>query len=228
MKYIIFLSLLFSININAQTVPATVSKTDDMKVCESIASGELESYNRLIKRFGTTKVDPSKFKRTENGLQSFIDQSGIRYFSAAEVMTPHNEAGALACGLDNLIPPQCIWSNGAALMSILERMRELIAGPIMFRNWYRPTCYNSLVEGAKGSDHLLAKSVDIDFRKPHDRAVAQKFLCEELWKKNENIQVGIGCNTLHIGLASPRGKRFWVYGSMANCPVKTLDKCWSL
>lgn len=225
MKVFLLALLILSLKTQAQDL---VTKADDSQVCQSITAGELESYDRLIQRFEKTKVASTGLERKEEGLQTYLDGVGIRYFSAAEIITPNNEAEAIKCGLENLIPPKCIWSNGAALLSVFERIRELIAGPIMVRNWWRPACYNSLVEGAKSSDHLLAKSFDIDFRKPHDRAVAQKFLCEQLWKKGENVQVGIGCNSLHVGLASPKGKRFWVYSSMANCPVKSIDKCWDL
>lgn len=219
-----------SLTLHAEEVvkPTPPAKTnDDLQVCKSVIPGEIASYEKIIERFGKTNVDAKTFARSEEGLQDYIDQSGIRYFSAHEISRPNNEKSAVTCGLQGLIPPQCIWANGMALMTISEKIRELIAGPIIFRNWYRPTCYNSLVDGAKGSDHLLAKSFDIDFRKPQDRAVAQKFLCDELWKKGENIQVGIGCSSLHIGLGSPRGKRFWLYGTMENCPVKMLDNCWA-
>lgn len=222
---LLVVSLVFSLKVFAE-VP--VSQSDDDLVCQSIATGELASYDRIIQRFGGANANASKFARNEEGLQSYLDKVGIRYFSSNEIMTPNNEADALKCGLQNLIPPTCIWKNGAALMSVFERIRELIAGPIMFRNWWRPSCYNSLVDGAKASDHILAKSFDIDFRKPHDRAVAQKFLCEELWKKGENVQVGIGCNSLHVGLGSPKGKRFWTYPTMKNCPVKSIDNCWDM
>ncbi|MGZ3790496.1 MAG: D-Ala-D-Ala carboxypeptidase family metallohydrolase [Bacteriovorax sp.] len=224
-RFIFILSLLFSMQAKSQVL---ATKSDDDLVCQSITPGELETYSRLIKRFGSNQVAETTFERNENGLQSYIDKLGIRYFSATEIMTPNNEASAIQCGLTNLIPPQCIWSNGAALLSVFERIREEIAGPIMVRNWWRPSCYNSLVDGAKASDHILAKSFDIDFRNPHDRAVAQKFLCENLWKKGENVQVGIGCNSLHVGLASPRGKRFWVYPSINDCPVKSIDSCWDI
>ncbi len=227
MRWVLFVSLLFSFKTFSADV-VKVSQNDSQIVCDSIAKGEIATYERLMKRFGGHQAVGTDYKRNEQGLQDYLDKVGIRYFSSAEISTPNHEGEAIKCGLENLIPPQCIWSNGGALLSIFERIRELIAGPIMFRNWWRPSCYNSLVDGAKASDHLLAKSFDIDFRKPHDRAVAQKFLCDELWKKGENVQVGIGCQSLHVGLASPKGKRFWIYPTMKDCPVKMIDSCWSL
>lgn len=232
MKTIIFFTFIFSFSAFSQeaapvpVAPTAPVITDDQLVCQNISSSELAYYDKLITKFGGKKTSSSHSTRDEQGLQTYIEKSGIRYFSAAEIMTPHNEKAATKCSVENLIPPQCIWANGIALMSIFERIRDLISGPIIFRNWWRPSCYNVVAEGAKASDHLLAKSMDIDFRTPNDRATALNFICEELWKKGENIQVGIGCNSLHIGLASPKGKRFWVYPSITNCPVKMIDKCW--
>lgn len=227
-RFILSLSLVLSLPLCAQDEAVSFKNPDDQKVCDAIRPGELESYAKIIKRFDNTVSLARDKGRSEKGLEAYLKSTGINYFSAREIMTPNNESDALKCGLDNLIPHQCIWPAGAAMLSIFDKIREQIGGPILFRNWWRPTCYNDLVAGAKASDHLLAKSMDIDFRSARDRAVAQKFVCEELWKKGENIQVGIGCNTLHIGLGSPRGKRFWVYGSIHDCPVKTLDNCWDI
>ncbi len=220
-----FLLTLFLQNTYADALPF-VTQSDDEQVCQNIASDEIENYERLVERFGGKKASIDQLERNESGLQKYLKGTGVRFFSAKEIMTPNSQIEALKCGLDNLIPPQCIWANAGALLSLFDRIREKISGPIFFRNWWRPTCYNSLVDGAKASDHLLAKSFDIDFVKPQDRAIAQKFLCTELWKKKENIQVGMGCTSLHVGLASPRGKRFWFYSSMKDCPVKSLDNCW--
>lgn len=225
-NFFILTILILSSNIFAEEVPFV--NTDDKSVCQAIAPGELEAYAKIIKRFDRTVTPSKNLKRDKSGLQTYLNQTGIRYFSASEIMTPHSETDALKCGLENLIPHQCIWPAGAAMLSIFDKIRDLIGGPITFRNWWRPSCYNELVAGAKASDHLLAKSMDIDFKSAHDRAVAQKFICEELWKKGENVQVGIGCNSLHIGLGSPKGKRYWLYDSIYDCPVKTLDHCWDI
>lgn len=228
LSFLVFHQLIIPVQAQDESLVVPFKSPDDQKVCEAIRPGELESYAKIIKRFEKTVESARDLKRNEKGLETYLKTTGIKYFSAREIMTPNNEADALKCGLDNMIPHQCIWPAGAAMLSIFDKIREKIGGPVLFRNWWRPTCYNDLVAGAKASDHLLAKSMDIDFKSARDRAVAQKFVCEELWKKGENIQVGIGCNTLHIGLGSPRGKRFWVYGSIHNCPVKTLDNCWDI
>jgi hypothetical protein len=224
----LFVLILFCVSLNVLAEEVLFASSDDKTVCASIAPGELESYSRIIARFNKVSASSKNLKRDKSGLQTFLNQTGVRYFSSTEIMTPHEESDALKCGLENLIPHQCIWPAGAAMLSIFDKIRELIGGPIIFRNWWRPSCYNELVAGAKASDHVLAKSMDIDFKTPHDRAVAQKFICEELWKKGENVQVGIGCNSLHIGLGSPKGKRYWLYESIQDCPVKTLDHCWDI
>ena len=217
--------------------PLGVAKpvNDASLVCKSVTPTENGAYLKLIAKYGKKSLVSESLTslldtlpRSEQGFQDLLDSRGIRYFQANEIATPNHPEVAIKCGLENLLPPKCIWNNGVALLSIFEKIRELISGPILFRNWWRPSCYNENVDGAKASDHLLAKSFDIDFQNPHDRAVAQKFLCEELWKKGENIQVGIGCNSLHVGLQSPKGKRFWVYGSMNGCKVKSIDNCWDL
>ena len=231
------LSLTFFSACASSTPPVGVGNPvdDENLVCKSILPSENAAYLKLIDKYGKkaqTKEAISSLvdglPRSEQGFQDLLDARGIRYFQANEIATPNHPEVAIKCGLENLLPPKCIWNNGIALLSIFEKIRELIPGPILFRNWWRPTCYNANVDGAKASDHLLAKSFDIDFQNPHDRAVAQKFLCEDLWKKGENIQVGIGCNSLHVGLQSPKGKRFWVYGSMKDCKVKSIDNCWDL
>jgi len=228
MKTTLFLLLMVLSFTTLAQDESLVLNEDDQKVCESTIPGEMEAYSKIIRQFQKNEIEAKNFKRTETGFQNYLNQMGIKYFSSKEIATPHSENDAEKCGIENLLPPQCAWKNGGALLSIFEKLRETVKAPIIFRNWWRPTCYNSLVEGAKASDHLLAKSMDIDFKSPKDRAIAQKLICNELWKKGENIQVGIGCNSLHVGLQSPRGKRFWVYGSMQGCPVKSLDKCWDL
>jgi len=108
---------------------------------------------------------------------------------------------------------------------------------IRVRNWWRPTCYNANVGGAKSSDHIQARGFDLDFKTPKERAVAQAYLCK-MYREGKplSLQVGIGCQTLHVGIGSPKrlsrypsdGSRFWKYGSLNNCSIKRIkaDDCW--
>lgn len=208
---------------------ANIEKKDLDQVCNETSKSELDTYDKIIKKFNKNSVTPLDFQPSEDGLQRFLDEVGIKHFSAKEMTTPNSEEGAQNCGVNELLPPQCAWKNGAAILSILDKIREEIKGPIALRNWWRPSCYNALVGGAKESDHLLSKAFDFDFQSSKERAIAQKIICEELWKKNENIQIGIGCTSLHIGLGSPKGKRFWTYpGLYDGCKVKSIDSCWDL
>ena len=121
---------------------------------------------------------------------------------------------------------------------IAGKMRDIIDDSIAIRNWWRPECYNKAVGGAKRSDHLKARGFDLDFRTAKQRARAQLFLCQLYKKKPFNLQVGIGCKTLHIGVGSPKrfpqfpsdGSRYWTYGSLGRCSLKRLpeDKCWRI
>jgi len=223
-----FLVTLFLLS--STQILAGIQKSETDKVCASISANELKSYESIIKKMNKTVVDPSEFQSDEDGLQRYLDEVGIKFFSAKEISTPHSDEGAANCGVSELIPPTCSWKNSAAILSVLDKIRAEIKSPITFRNWWRPGCYNGVVGGAKESDHLLSKAFDFDFQSSKDRAIAQKIICEELWKKNENIQIGIGCNTLHVGLGSPKGKRYWTYSSLneESCKVKTLDNCWDL
>lgn len=222
---LISLTLLTSLNSFAE-----IQKSETDKVCASVTASELKSYESIIKKMNKNVVDPSEYQSDEDGLQRYLDEVGIKYFSAREISTPHSDEGAANCGVSELVPPTCSWKNSAAILSVLDKIRAEIKAPITFRNWWRPGCYNSMVGGAKESDHLLSKAFDFDFQSSKDRAIAQKIICEELWKKNENIQIGIGCQSLHIGLGSPKGKRYWTYPGLydESCKVKTLDNCWDL
>jgi hypothetical protein len=222
---VLFMSSLF-LTVNAH---ASIDEKELGIVCAGVTKSEVENYNRLISNFKNNSLSPNEFDHSEDGLQRFLDQTGIKHFSAKEITLPHSDEGAANCGVTELVPPQCIWKNAAAVLTVMDQAREEIQAPITFRNWWRPACYNSLVGGAKESDHLLSKAFDFDFNNSKERAIAQKIICEKLWKKNENIQIGIGCTSLHVGLGSPKGKRYWTYpGLYENCKVKTLDDCWDL
>lgn len=212
--------------------------------CPDITRGEIKSLVEVIKRFGGHIVNPYQYDESVEGLQKFLEDSGVGpRFSAAEMVRPHQPDHAKYCGYELLLPPRCRWPSGAvqgilASMLSLEINQGDLYGPenIYVRNWWRPRCYNSRVGGAPASDHLQARGFDLDFSSAKKRATAQNLLCELYKKEAFSLQVGIGCRTLHIGVGSPKvltnfpadGSRYWVYRSLQSCEIKRLshDDCW--
>ena len=228
--------------------PASVKSLYKMagsRSCPDLTNSELDDLDILTDRLDARDLyDPTGYENSPQGLQNYIDDVGvIDKFSAAEMISPNHPSHAKACGYDLLLPPQCRWPAGAAQGLVAGKLREVIndGNPygehkITLRNWYRPTCYNSKVGGASASDHIQARGFDLDFETPEARAKAQKYLCQMYKKKNFNLQVGIGCQTLHVGIGSPKrisaygsdGSRFWTYGSLQRCSLKRVsgDDCW--
>lgn len=212
--------------------------------CDDMTNGELEDIVEMMEYFGGTVVDPMNYPQTEEGLQDFLDDSGVsRRFSAAEMVRPNRPDQARACGFQGaLIPPRCRWMSGAIQGLLAMELRKVIndgningSNSITLRNWWRPSCYNKRVGGAGSSDHVQARGFDLDFSNGNQRAKAQKYLCDLYKEKQISLQVGIGCITLHVGLGSPKrirnfpsdGSRYWTYGSLQSCGVKRLstDDC---
>lgn len=217
----------------------------DDGACSDMTASEIRDIGEMIERLGGSLVDPYDFPESVSGLQDYLDQSGvISRFSAEEMVRPNNPAAARSCGEGSeLMPPRCRWLSGAVQGLIASELRAVIndgdahgARPIALRNWWRPSCYNRAVGGAGASDHIQARGFDLDFSTPQERARAQDLLCQ-MYKENPfNLQVGIGCQTLHIGVGSPKrlsqypsdGSRFWTYSSINSCALKRLstDDCW--
>lgn len=223
--------------------PST-KEAPELDICSDQTQDERDKLDDFIIELKGKVVPSDSYDDTTVGLQNYLDDSGVaKYFKAKEMVRPNNIAAAKACGLKELLPSQCRWKSAAAqglmaikLRGIINEGRSKEYG-LNLRNWWRPTCYNSQVGGAERSDHIQARGFDLDFKTPQDRAKAQKFLCDMYKEHGEmNLQVGIGCVTLHVGIGSPKrspryprdGSRFWTYGSLQTCELKRIkgDDCW--
>ncbi|WP_417334730.1 D-Ala-D-Ala carboxypeptidase family metallohydrolase [Halobacteriovorax marinus] len=224
--------------------PSATKESKEIDKCLDQTDEELENLDEMILRFDGKINSPDDYEHSMAGLQRFIEDSGLtRYFSAKEMVSPNNSAVAKGCGYEKLLPSRCRWKSAVAqgllaveLRSEINRGKKTSSG-IKIRNWWRPSCYNSKVGGAKSSDHMQARGFDLDFNTPKQRAVAQAYLCK-MYKEGKplSLQVGIGCQTLHIGVGSPKrlsnypkdGSRFWKYGSLSRCSIKRVseDDCW--
>lgn len=194
----------------------------------------------LIDHLGGEAVDPFDFGPDLDSFQMYLDAVGVQHTSATEIASPFNPGAAAGCGLDILLPGRELWPNIGALALLTDELRELVGEPIFMRNWWRPPCYNSAVGGAATGDHPDADAVDLDFMSNDSRAMAQKFLCETYWSEDIltpeqiapgsgvdprlNMSVGLGGVSIHLGLLSNNGRRFWKYGSYTNEP--NSGSCW--
>ena len=197
--------------------------------CSELRSGENQRLKNIITQFGGTLKDPYSYPDTTIGFGQFISDSGVVDFSGRELveLPPADSSDtfelsrrrdALSCGLRNLMPPPCRWYQAAALFLVMQSIQREVGIQVgKIRHWYRPDCYNRARGGARSSDHRQARAIDFDFTYPIDRRKSQERLCHYFWKnKNLNIQVGRGCQTLHVGFESPRGRRTWTYASLFN------------
>ncbi|WP_164848348.1 D-Ala-D-Ala carboxypeptidase family metallohydrolase [Halobacteriovorax sp. HLS] len=212
--------------------------------CEDQTQEELDNLDEFIVNFNGKVMDPEGYDFNLEGFQNYLNDSGLtKFFSAKEMITPNRKDVASSCGHKSLLPSKCRWKSavaqgllGVELRNHINKGRSASRG-IKIRNWWRPSCYNKKVGGAKSSDHIQARGFDLDFATPKDRAVAQDYLCQMYKDKSPmSLQVGIGCQTLHIGIGSPKrlsrypedGARFWKYGSLNSCSIKRVstDNCW--
>lgn len=226
--------------------PDDLYQLAEAKSCPDLTKEEIEDLLRTSESLDARVPHPLNFESSPSGFQDYLNEAGVSdKFSAQEMVTPNNETAARACGQQVLLPPQCRWPSGVVQAHLARELRALINngdenGPegITLRNWYRPSCYNKKVGGAGQSDHIQARGFDLDFRTPQHRAKAQKYLCELYKKERLNLQVGVGCLTLHVGMGSPKrlenypeeGPRYWTYASLQSCEIKRIegDDCWQI
>lgn len=223
------------------TVEEGESRSLSVTLDEEAAPGvSVIDHAFLIERFGGTDVDPLQFDETQDGFQAYLDAVGVTYFAAWEYVVPNNAAVAEQCGYTILLPERSWWRKAAALGLLADQLRALVNEPVTLRNWWRPPCYNEGVGGAAGGDHPDADALDLDFMSARSRADAQRYLCDEYWKKDLvgpeeiepgsdlnprlNMSVGLGGVTIHLGLLSRNGRRFWKYSSYT--ALSGSGDCW--
>lgn len=229
---------------DAYAVPEDVSAWTDAGdgVVHDAGAGLLSAIDHafLIRHFGGNPVNAYSFVDDETGFQEYLDAVGVTYFDATEIVTPNNPEAAAACGYMILLPGQDEWEKIGALALFADRLRALVGEPVWMRNWWRPDCYNTAVGGAPGGDHPDADAVDLDFLSASSRAIAQAHLCSEYWQQDIvdtadiapdadvdprlNMSVGLGGATIHLGVLSRNGRRFWKYGSYTEEPDS--GTCW--
>lgn len=175
---------------------------------------ETANFARAIEKLGGKYVDPAGFANDLDGFRAFLDATGVKDVSAAEMTTPHHPEVAAAHGFRYFLPEQSWWVHGAALALLAQNLRTVAAEHVTFRNWWRPAAYNNdpRVGGAERGDHVQAYGMDLDYASVQGRRRAEQWLRElhrrEPWMQ---LSLGLGPQTTHVGILSPRGHREWHY-----------------
>ncbi len=194
----------------------------------------------MIDRMSGSDADPFNYPETRTGFQEYLDAVGVTFFSAAEYIAPNNVSVAASCGYSELLPPRTMWRRAGALGLLADELRTVVGESVTLRNWWRPACYNAGVGGAAGGDHPDADALDLDFQSARSRADAQRYLCTNYWapdyvpasdiapganvSRQLNLSVGLGGVSIHLGLLSDNGRRFWKYGSYVQ--QSNSGSCW--
>ena len=195
--------------------------------CSDLTTTETRRHIQIVQSMGRRPYDPRDYPATQAGFSRFLNDIGIEFFSAREVIIANNVSAAVRCGFSGgkLLAPRCRWLSAAALLAATDRMRIDINSTISVRNWWRPSCYNSAVGGAGSSDHIHARALDLDFTNSRERYQAVQFACDEFWNRGKHVQMGVGAQTLHLGFSSPRGKRCWYYRSLGTGSTSCSNPC---
>ncbi len=219
--------------------------------CEE-ANGEKEFryYTKKIQDLGGKSVNPFANKAyTEDllGFDKYLDDSGIKHFSAKEVAQSGRTSILKQCKIENLLPPKACWVRSTVLLLMAEKIRAHLGRPLSVTSHFRSSCYNkglykALDKEEVNSDHLLARAIDLSVtgtqvEKVEVRKKIQTYLCDEFWfdryfnsifsyyPYESNVSAGFGTTQIHLGLDSPKGKRSWSYNGDSILKDSDSRKC---
>jgi hypothetical protein len=159
----------------------------------------------------TAKADnPSTYPKTLDGLTAWLPP--LRYFKPRELVYP---VRAPRRGPRIVIPPRAWWFRLLRLGLLADAFRESAGQPCRIRYLYRWPRFNRQVHGAPQSDHLTAHGADIEVLGEGAAEAAdhaRSTLVWPLYKQHPELElsVGEGSTITHLGILSPRGRR-WKY-----------------
>lgn len=227
----------------------------DLSNClDTTIQEDIMKYSDFIQALGSEIIIPTLYSDDINGFQQYIEANNIKYFTSHEISKIGNQEKFNECSnrndpiilknpkliitKDSLMPPKECWIRTAAIMLLADNIRKKLKQRLYVSSYWRPTCYNSKVSGAKYSDHIQARSLDLSFKTTKLRHEAQQYICDYYWKNKSdqffsifnhsdklNISIGLGNTYMHLGLASRNGRRYWIYKSFYE-NNKTPQNCW--
>lgn len=160
---------------------------------------------------------PASARRDRLGFECHLKSNGVGdHFSIAEIVTPNDRRKAQSVGYNELVPPGHTWGVVCLLVWLADQLREAVGSPVGMRNLWRPQSYNRQVaKSAITSDHPNACGIDLDFGRSSARQEAEDWLAGWVVDNNNvaRLSVGLGDESLHVGVLSPNGSRHWKYDS---------------
>lgn len=90
--------------------------------------------------------------------EDFIHSNSGPYFTAAELIRLPNPRwdGEREC-----VPPRDLWENILGTLELANEIRAAWGGPVVVYSGYRPSVYNRLIGGARNSQHMAFRALDL-------------------------------------------------------------------
>ncbi len=141
--------------------------------------------------------EPQPMTNSITTLDDFLKDAGIKHFSAKEVLTLRR----LGVTVDP--PPRDWWPRMLPTLDIAEKIRAELGHPLIVGNGFRPEPYNSRVGGARRSQHLFFRALDLDLPRSHKSESNQRDFYEVAGRIFLDIgrtaKMGLGLYRLHRG-----------------------------
>lgn len=190
-----------------------------------------------VRSLGGSVIDLNEFENDEVGFQKFLSESGVQRTSAMDIANSGTRSTMKSCKMNNMIPPKACWYRSLTISLLKEKIEDVTGIDTKLTSHYRSSCYNEKLGGAKRSDHLGAKAMDIAMGSQENRYQVEKYICEKLWKENyfiqdsndslANVSIGLGKTFIHLGIDSTHGRRHWLYNDYAKSNTMP-STCWKV
>ena len=134
----------------------------------------------------------------------YIESLGIVYFTAAELLSRNTPGGPKI-----IEPPRELWPNIVGTLVMADRIREELGHPLHVWSAYRTPEYNAMVGGAKRSEHMGFRALDLHAGAEHHhrlKLIASNVM-EGAASAGHRTGLGIYSRFIHIDTGSPKAKR---------------------
>lgn len=145
----------------------TVDPGNDSSEFSSVPIGDAPDLSSVLgnekaaRAMLETMISNMEFDGTYfNEFKRFFEGLALKHFIAAELLYLGSGNQSGLCTGTNALPPRELWPNIVNTARMLDRIRELIGGPIRILSAFRNEAYNACVGGAVGSHHRRFNAVD--------------------------------------------------------------------